>query len=460
MSNKPTKLIGLSLKKFEDILSQKRELHIQKARLLPFHKAGDELALTSIFLSGLRLIREFRNEIFQTIGLSRSNQLKTYTEIEFVLFNKRRLDGLILVVKSNKIIDALLIEVKNGKNDLNENQITEYLNIAKEYGVTKFLTISNQFVSFPTQSPMNIKPPKKVHLYHLSWTFILTVANILIADNDKNIENADQLEIMKEIASYFESNNSGILGLNLMKPGWVDLTQKANAGTKLKISDQIVEETVSSWLQEERCMALVLSKELGLFVRSGQWKYKHDLSGRFRFEQKELVNKYKLESKLHIDGAASPLKITAYFDRMTIGFSAYLSAPSDKQNRGKISWLKNQLKKCDTRNHELYTLMRPDLMIDVDIKHGKHDLRLRLDELDSSADQIGNREISGFSVLYLNSLGKKFESRKGVVEIMEKMLINFYLVIPEHLKKWDKPAPQIKKTIEEDYISDLDQHNF
>ena len=104
--------------------------------------------------------------------------------------------------------------------------------------------------------------------------------------------------------------------------------------------------------------------------------------------------------------------------------------------------------------------MRPDLMIDVDIKHGKHDLRLRLDELDSSADQIGNREISGFSVLYLNSLGKKFESRKGVVEIMEKMLINFYLVILEHLKKWDKPAPQIKKTIEEYYISDLDQHNF
>ena len=149
----------------------------------------------------------------------------------------------------------------------------------------------------------------------MSWTFILTVANILIADNDKNIENADQLEIMKEIASYFESKNSGILGLNLMKQGWVELTQKANAGTKLNISDQIVEETVSSWLQEERCMALVLSKELGLFVRSGQWKYKNDLSGRLRFEQKELVNKYKLESKLYIDGAASPLKIIAYFDR-------------------------------------------------------------------------------------------------------------------------------------------------
>ena len=366
----------------------------------------------------------------------------------------------IYAVASNKIIDAVLLEVKNNRNDIDEKQLSEYLDIAKEYGISKFLTISNQFVAYTTQSPTNIKPPKHVSLYHLSWTFILTIANILITDNDTNIDDVDQLELMREIVAYFESQKSGILGLTQMKPGWVELTQKANAGTKLKISDQIVEETVSSWLQEERCMALVLSKELGLFVRSGQWKYKHDLSGRFRFEQKELVNKYKLESKLHIDGAASPLKITAYFDRMTIGFSAYLSAPSDKQNRGKISWLKNQLKKCDTRNHELYTLMRPDLMIDVDIKHGKHDLRLRLDELDSSADQIGNREISGFSVLYLNSLGKKFESRKGVVEIMEKMLINFYLVILEHLKKWDKPAPQIKKTIEEDYISDLDQHNF
>jgi len=66
------------------------------------------------------------------------------------------------------------------------------------------------------------------------------------------------------------------------------------------------------------------------------------------------------------------------------------------------------------------------------------------------------REITGFSILYLKSLGKKFESRKGVVEIMEKMLINYYECIFQHLKRWEKPAPQIIHPKEESLISDIE----
>ena len=455
MSSKPTKIIGLSLQQFDEILANNKEFHLQKARLLPFYKAGDEMALTSIFLSGLRLIREFRNEIYRTINLSRSSQLRIYTEVEFILFDKKRIDGLILVLRSNKIIDAVLLEVKNNKNEISENQILEYLQIAKEYGISNFLTISNQFVSFPTQSPINIKPPRQVSLYHLSWTFILTIARILIADNDTNIENADQLEVMKEIVEYFESKNSGILGLTQMKSGWTELTRKANAGTSLKLSDPIVEDTISSWLQEERCMALVLSKELGLFVRSGQTRFKNDLSGRVKFEQKELVNNSRLKSNLHIDGAVSPLKIIGYFDRMTIEMSSFIQAPDDKQNRGKISWLKNQIKRCQNKNQVLFKLLEPDLVVDVYSKYyGKNSLRFRLDELDSASSQIGKREIKGFSILYIKSLGKSFESRKGVVVIIEKMLINYYQLILQHLKRWEKPAPKIAEKSAKSFLTE------
>ena len=89
MSKKLSKIIGLNLQKFDEIVAKGDEFHIQKARLLPFYKAGDEMALTSIFLSGVRLIREFRNEIFRTINLSRSNHLRIYTEVEFLLFDKK-----------------------------------------------------------------------------------------------------------------------------------------------------------------------------------------------------------------------------------------------------------------------------------------------------------------------------------------------------------------------------------
>ena len=63
MSKKPTKLIGLPFSDFNRLVSEKNEVHLQTARLIPFYKPGDEMALTSIFMSALRLIKEFRNFI-------------------------------------------------------------------------------------------------------------------------------------------------------------------------------------------------------------------------------------------------------------------------------------------------------------------------------------------------------------------------------------------------------------
>ena len=65
MSAKPTKLIGMSVNDFNSLISSGEELHLQPARLIPFYKPGDEMAITSIFLSALRLIDEFRDQIFR-----------------------------------------------------------------------------------------------------------------------------------------------------------------------------------------------------------------------------------------------------------------------------------------------------------------------------------------------------------------------------------------------------------
>ena len=102
MRKKPTKIIGMSLSDFDALVEKNDELHLQPARLIPFYKPGDEMAITSIFLSALRLVDEFRNQIFSTIGLSRSKFLRIYTEAEFVLFEKKRVDGLILVIRGKK----------------------------------------------------------------------------------------------------------------------------------------------------------------------------------------------------------------------------------------------------------------------------------------------------------------------------------------------------------------------
>lgn len=448
MSAKPTKLIGMSVKDFDSLLRKGKELHLQPARLIPFYKPGDEMAITSIFLSAIRLVDEFRDQIFRTIGLSRSKYLRVYTEAEFILFEKRRVDGLIIVIRGKKIVDAVLLEVKNKSIELNEEQIQEYLKIAKSYGIPNLLTVSNQFVSFPTQSPLNIRAPKHVSTSHLSWSFILTIAHILLAENEGNISDADQVEIMKEVIEYFESPNSGILGFTQMKPRWVELTQKANAGTSLDMEDPCVEDTVSSWLQEERDMALILSRKLGVLVKSGKPKFKKNLSDRVNHEKKALINNRCLESTLHIDRAAAPLDIRAFFDRKNIEMSATISPPLDKKTRGQITWARNQLKLSEKRNPDLFNSLVSELFIEINLKFVKAPIRLHYDELDSAADMIGTREIKNFSIVILKYLGRKFESRKGVVKIIEEMLINYYQGVLQHLKRWEKPAPQIKKPAE------------
>lgn len=444
MSKKPTKLIGKKYADFIALVNEEKELHLQSAKLIPFYKPGDEIALTSIFLSALRLIKEFRINISKAIGLTRSGTIHIFTEVGFLLFDNKRVDGLILIVRAKKIVDAMLVEVKNKNVELNEKQITDYLNIAKQYGIPNLLTVSNQFVSFPTQSPLKIKPPKAVSLFHLSWSFILTVAHILLADNKNNIEDEDQVEIMKEVVDYFEAKKSGVVGFNQMKPGWVDIAEKANAGTSLKLNDNSVEESVSSWLEEERDMALILSRELGLLVRSGKDKFKNNLIARNDFEKRELISKLCLQSTLQIDGAASNITVKSNFDRRNIEMSVTLLSPQDRKERAQITWLRNQLKYCQKKNPDLFEALSKELMVDINVKYSSIPIRLPLEELEFSYDRLNGREIKSFNILLIKYLGRKFISRSGFVKSIESMLIDYYQGIVQYIKKWEKPAPKIQ----------------
>ena len=50
MKIKPTKIIGLQIADFDKLVHSGEEIYLRPARLLNFHKPGDELAITSIFL--------------------------------------------------------------------------------------------------------------------------------------------------------------------------------------------------------------------------------------------------------------------------------------------------------------------------------------------------------------------------------------------------------------------------
>ena len=89
MKNKFKRLIGISQQEFESFISDK-EIQLCPARLIPLVKIGDEMALTSIFLSSLKYVDEYRNSFFSDIKLSKAGTAYFYTEICFPKLSKQR----------------------------------------------------------------------------------------------------------------------------------------------------------------------------------------------------------------------------------------------------------------------------------------------------------------------------------------------------------------------------------
>jgi hypothetical protein len=442
---KPTKIIGMNIDNFRSLVNNKEEIILRPARLIPFYKPGDEMSLTSIFLAGLRLIKEFRELVFKSINVSKSGNILVFTEVEFLLFDNKRIDGLLLVVRGKKILEAVILEMKNKNNPIDEVQISSYVEIAKAYGVSKIVTVSNQFVSQPTQSPISLRLPKSVEMYHLSWSYILTIAHILLFKNDNNIADEDQVEIMKEIVKYFENEKSGVIGFTQMRAGWTELIQKMNTGALIKLDDDCLSDTITGWLEEERDMALILSRELGLLVESVKTKFKNDLVKRIEYEKRELIKTKSIQSILRVNGAVSDIEVSPNFERRNIRMGVNLLAPQDKGIRGQISWLKNQINRLEKKNFEGFNSIKDEIIIEINLKFSNTPILVGIDELDDIYFSYKDKQVKNFNVLQIKYLGKKIEGRKVIIDIIEGMLLNYYEVIIQHLKKWQKPAPKIVK---------------
>jgi len=445
MATKRRSFIGLPIKELYQILNDKDQIEARKARLIPILKPGDEVALTSVFLASLRLINEFRTMISKNVDLAVSGKIHVFTEIKFMEFDSVRPDGMICIERGGKIVDAALLEMKNGRNDLDKGQIEKYVEITDAYSIPKLITVSNQFVSNPWQSPTSINGRKKAVLYHLSWSFILTLAHILLTDNETNIDDPDQVEIMREVVDYLEHEKSGVSGFTVMKDGWKVLTERINKGENVKPSDKDVIEAAESWLQEERDMALILSRKLGILVETGVKKYRDDLNGRISNEVKKVTSNKYLESTLRVNGAASPIVVKADFNRRNIEFFTNLPAPMDKPTiRGQLGWIKKQIERMK-KHPEIFDSISKDLSIAFKFKNLPGEERVPIANLDIFAEEHKSKMLREYGLILLCSLGRNFGSPKISIRQIEESLVAYYQGVVQHLEKWTPPAPEIKK---------------
>lgn len=445
MAKRNGNIMGASITAFQEQFSPDGGVFKRRARLIPTNKIGDEMALTSCFLSAIRMIQQFRRQIFGAIGMLTSGTNYLYTEVEFREFNAQRIDGLIIVEKAGKVADAAFLEMKNDNNELDAAQLHSYLEIAKHFGIPRVVTVSNQFVSNPQQCPVPVKVPKGVALFHLSWSFILTVAHLLLIDNDVNIEDPTQADLMQEIVSYLEYEKSGIRGFNQMKAGWRTTVDHVTAGATLRQSDRDLMEAAESWVQEENDMALILSRELGLLVQTGEKKFRSDYSARVTAEAKNLIDQKRLRSRFRVQGAASDIEVEADFGKRTLSMSVVLDAPQDQKLRGQIGWLKRQLTRCESKSEALWPNVKSELSVDIQVKYGGTERILPIDsEFDAVIENHRGKSFSRFSIVQVRDLGKSFSSPRKYVEVAEQMFLDYYQAIVQNLKRWEPPAPPIQ----------------
>lgn len=436
------KLIGISFEEFQSLIKPvdvrtEAQIQLRPARLIPTIKVGDEMALTSIFLSAIRLVKEFRNFIFKEINFPRSGKNYYYTEVCFPGKFKGRIDGMIVNVLSGKIKDVVFFEMKT-KDTLDKEQINNYIKLAKDIKVDNLVTISNQFVSSVRETPIkDLKVNSKFNLFHYSWTYILTIAHILLFDNDDNIDDVDQIEIMNEVVKYFEDPKSGIQNLSSMSAEWKVVCEKIFKNEKILSSDENLKSAVISWHQKERDLALLLSRTLGAQIKSSK-KSKDSL----KTDISRLLKNHNLKGSIMINNTVSNLDINLDFIRRTISMTVVVVPPSDKTNRGKVSFLYKQLEKCEKKEGELYQKISDDVLIEPDFKFLKNQPNFSLNNL-INEDFRNYNDIKKFKIHYSKNIKNNFSSRNKFVAELDQMTLMFYEGIVQHLTNWKKPPPKV-----------------
>ena len=436
---KSNNLVGKDFTQFEELVKQEK-ITYGNVRLIPQLKTKEELALTSIFLSSLRLVKEFQDKVFKEIKVSRAGKAYFFKEMCFKDIDKEsRIDGVIITVVSKKIKEIIFLEVKNGTNKIEKTQIEKYIDVAKKIGSKTLFTISNKFVEKATDFPIVIDGNKKrnFNLFHFSWTYLETLAQLLLFENDDNIEDEDQIEIMKEVLRFLTDPKSGTNGYSQMNDGWRDLHKAIKANVSGEIEKNLAS-TLLSWNEEEKDMALLLSRNLGVLVKTKSSKN----------TEKSLAKTKIVTSALEIKDAVSDVDILCDFTRETVKMEVNVRPPSDNKNKANITWIKEQIELCSKRNSNLFSSFEDEIWIDADIKFYKDSIRTQFTNIESLYENEmvkQKKEIMGFKVILIRDFKQNFGSKKMFVENIEKMLLNYYEGIVQHLKNAPKKAPKIKQ---------------
>ena len=419
----------------------------QPARLIPvtgIKGAQDqERRATSALLAVFRIVPDLAWSLLKEVK-PQKGQIESFIEPEFKTGNKTiRPDGLLITTRGKNQWSAL-IEVKTGKNELDLQQLTSYLDLCRDNSIDCLITISNQVLNasggHPTKG-IDQRKLKSTKLIHLSWLRVIT--DCLILSEHDGVEDLEQDQVLSELIRFLQSDASGASEFNDMGPSWTEVRDALKSDTITRPTEEL-NEVVARYESLTRYAALTMSARLGVTAKEvvpslAKKDYKKHLnqSSQSTIKTKELVG------AINVPGAASQLSMRVDLSSGILHCEFELDAPQDRKNKPRITWILAQLKKAPDETLVRWSYKRARVS---ESPHSLADLRDKTYEF-----ELDNaREIQSFKIELVGKMGTKRTSGKGsfidsVVDLYEKT----YGEVLQPIKPWTKPAPKLSESVKE-----------
>jgi hypothetical protein len=425
------------------------------ARLIPTSGINgaeeQERRATSALLAVMSSVKEYGRVLTSRMGAP-VGAIETYIEVPFLLGDRKVFpDGLIRVKRGSKVWTAL-VEVKTGNNELQREQLENYLDVAREHRFDALLTISNEISPAAGAHPTVVdrRKTKYVSIHHLSWTEVLTAA--VMQKEFRGVADPDQAWILGELIRYLEHPKSGAVEFTDMGPSWVPVREAVSSGT-LRKSDKDAAQVAGRFDALLRYGALKLGQRLGADVT--QVLSKAEIANpalRVAAVTDMLVSEGKMSGAIRIPNAVSPLTVTVDIRAGQIACSFSTSAPGEGKAKTRVNWLLRQLKDApETLRVEAFAARQRGGTAEL-LKTAREDPGVLV--VDPS------KELKSFTVTYLGKMGgARLAGRSGFIDsVMDAILVS-YDVMGQRLKDWSAAPPRLRKpeevVVEETVSKDL-----
>ncbi len=407
------------------------EFETKRSRLFPNGNSDNEVATTSIFLSSLCAVKEYREELLSEIGVKKiKNQnvnLHAYTELENVTAEERP-DGLLVVTsgKLNPIIEwACFVEVKVGSNPLEESQVDRYATFAKEIGINNIITISNELVTCPLDSPIKLKK-RSFNLYHWSWAFLKISALRLVRANV--LGDSDHIFILQELRKFIDGHKKLSNYTNMGKE-WKDAVNKIHShSVEQKVGLEVLNNIVDSYIQEEKDVSLQLTAKSGMHIELLTKGDRKEEVAKMLQSKKVITSQFMLEKDKH-----NTLFIDVDFIRQEVRCYTHIVISTGKAQAQTTKLIKMFEKDSGYTDNILvnafYIRNRSNnsdtsLATLLEEKHQS--------ELYSVVDKSLGDEVKFFEVKTKDLLGRDFKSSKSFIIKLEDIANRFLTQVAVH----------------------------